>query len=140
MFKSSFKPYDNADNRTHASSNEIDPQESLQYSGEYSPLLHFVLNYLQECPDHSKLNQHSNPLLLINIFAARCFLDLFDNEIYLQRIRTFFQKQLEKIQIPFVEHLQMADLDLGDRLPKVQVKTLRTFFERSEAKSILLGL
>ena len=66
------------------------------------------------------MNQ-SSPLLLMNIFAARCFLDLFDNENCLDRIRTFAQKQLGKMHVPFIEHLTITDLNLGDRLPQIQV-------------------
>ena len=88
------------------------------------PLLHFVLNYVQQLTNVSIKTNHSSPLLLMNIFAARCFLDLFDNETSLDRIKMFVQKQLEKMHIPFIEHLTITDLNLGDRLPQIQV-TLR---------------
>jgi hypothetical protein len=62
-----------------------------------------------------------NPIFLINLFAARCFLDIFDNEQYVQRIKIFLQKQLEKIKIPFIEHIIITNLNLGDRLPEIKV-------------------
>ena len=69
-------------------------------------------------------NKIDNPIFLINIFAARCFLDIFDHEQYVQRIKIFLQKQLEKIKIPFIEHIIITNLNLGDRLPEIKVMIL----------------
>ena len=42
-----------------------------------------------------------------------------DNKIEL--IKTFLQKQLQKIKIPFIEYIIITNLNLGDRLPEIKV-------------------
>jgi hypothetical protein len=99
-----------------------------RFQHKLNPLLFFVLKYLQKMPYDTKESKIVNPIMLMNIFAARCFLDVFDNEQYLERIQTFIQKQLRKINIPFIERITMTNLNLGDRLPEIKVNIL--FYKR----------
>jgi hypothetical protein len=109
-------------NRTETELSQSSLQTNLN-QGQYKThsLLFFLFKYLQNLPDDTIENNNQNPIFLINIFAARCFLDVFDNEQYLQRIQTFLQKQLQKIKIPFIEHIIITNLNLGDRFPEIKV-------------------
>ena len=95
------------------------PQDRLEQRS--SPLLYFVLKYLQRISHRSEQDHIQSSTTLLNTFAARCFLDFFDNKHYLQRIKLFIQKQLRKIKIRFIEQITITSIHLGDRLPEIQV-------------------
>ncbi|CAF1298169.1 unnamed protein product [Adineta ricciae] len=89
---------------------DLQPYQSINH-----PLLYFVFKYLQQIP-----HEIENPILLLNAFLTRCFLDVFDNEEYLARMQSFLQKQLEKIKFSWIEHIFITNLDLGDCLPEIK--------------------
>jgi hypothetical protein len=95
--------------------------DSDAYEEPTHSLVYFVLKYLQQIPHSIAANNMENPVLLINIFAARCLLDFFDHDEHVGRMRIFLQKQLRKIKLSWIEHIVVTKLDLGDRLPEIKV-------------------
>ena len=92
---------------------------------QHHPLIYLMTNYLQEVFNKSMEINCSTFLLLLNVFAARFFLDFAESDDYLERMKVFIQRQLEKIDIPFVQQIQMTDFHLADRLPEIQVNNQR---------------
>ncbi|UJR33437.1 hypothetical protein I4U23_020882 [Adineta vaga] len=109
----------NRDMNTNRQQIEISRSSFFQNDTNHS-LLYFVFKYLQQIPYNMTEDNLEDPVLLLNIFFARCFLDFFDNEKYLERIRIFLQKQFEKSRMPWIERILLTNLNLGDRLPEIK--------------------
>ncbi|CAF0728540.1 unnamed protein product [Adineta ricciae] len=114
--KTNVNPMTNESNRDINTNRSFYRDNVHPYQSVNHPLLYFVFKYLQQIP-----HEIENPILLLNAFFTRCFLDLFDNEEYLARMQSFLQKQLGKIKFSWIEHIFITNLDLGDRLPEIKV-------------------